>query len=70
MSFDLDYHDLDPAASYTSASDAATVEFGDLRWRIPWRTQLRWFAALVWARGWAAVWQDGLWWRITEGESQ
>lgn len=51
--------------SYTSAGGDATFEFPEgLRWRIPWRTQLRWFVELVWTKGWAAVWQEGLWWRV------
>lgn len=62
MSFEIDYGDL--PESYTSNDSSATITFhGELRWRIPWRTQVRWFVDLVWTKGWAAVWQDGLWWR-------
>lgn len=69
MGFDIDCGDL--PESYTSASDAATVEFDaeDLRWRVPWRTQARWFVELVWTKGWASVWQDGLWWRSSTVEA-
>ena len=59
--FDMDYTD----ETHTTSGGSATITFpdGEPRWRVPWRVQVRWFVDLVWTKGWAAVWQDGLWWR-------
>ncbi len=64
MSFVIETRDN--AESESSASSSVTIEFpeGGLRWCIPWRTQFRWFVELVWTKGWATVWQEGLWWRM------
>lgn len=64
FTFDLD----DVPESYTTSSSSATITFpeGGPRWRVPWGVQLRYFIDLVWTKGWAAVWQEGLWWRNTE----
>ena len=64
MSFIIETTDP-PNPSETSAHSDGTIEFDDLQWRIPWRTQLRWFVDLVWTKGWATVWHEGLWWRAT-----
>lgn len=63
MSFIIETRDN--AESESSASSTVTIEFpeGGLRWRIPWRTQLRWAVAVVWAEGWSAAWA-GWWWRM------
>lgn len=59
--FNLDYTN----ETHTTSSGSATITFpdGGPRWRVPWGVQIRYFIDLVWTKGWATVWAEGLWWR-------